>query len=167
MSKQMSAGVMIALRPVICQDIGFIIQKIIKDEYHKEFKNELIDSVYKFVIVQCENERNGEIEIGDILSSNINFKCEWSDYRQVCFPNEIGCNCCDNGFPVLLCKKKWCKHQECICNLNNNNINYWSSLYKYCICDSPYRRQYNNPETCRDTDSYDYNFFQKMLLKKN
>jgi hypothetical protein len=152
MSKQMSSGVMIALRPVICQDVGLRIQKIIKEEHHKVFRQELLDSVYRFVVRQCDDEINMKIF------------WEWIQYRELCFPNEIGCSCCDAGYPGVMCKKKWCKHQECICNLENNT-DYWSQNNKYCICDSPHRRQYNTPDKCRDCEGHDYEFFQKILLK--
>jgi hypothetical protein len=145
MSKQMSSGVMIALRPVICQDVGLRIQKIIKDEYHKEFRQELLERVYKHLINQCDKHSYSDIVV----------YWSWYEYRERCFPNEIGCNCCDGGYPEFNCKKEWSKNQKCICKIDKK-------IGHYCECDAPYRRQHETHMNCCDIESQDYEFFQKM-----
>ena len=169
MSKQMSSGVMIALRPVICQDVGLRIQNIIKDEYHKEFRQELLDSVYRYVVRNCDIRYK---LLKNYHPSNFgnNSYFKWINYRDICFPNEIGCVCCIRGYPKINCKKKWSFSQNCICEKNNISpdlIVYWPNNTN-CKCDAPYRRKHLlcNINTDHDIESQDYEFFQQILMKK-
>jgi hypothetical protein len=143
MSKQMSSGVMIALRPVICQDIGLKIQEMIRKQHHKEFRQELQERVYRYLINECD-----KYSWCDVYWS-------WIDHRERCFPNEIGCNCCEGGYPDINCKKDWSKNQKCICNVN-------TKIGHYCGCDAPYRRQHETDMNCCDIEEQDYEFFQNM-----
>tara|TARA_B110000259_G_scaffold164876_4_gene191286 strand:- start:4308 stop:4802 length:495 start_codon:yes stop_codon:yes gene_type:complete len=164
----MSSGVMIALRPVICEDIGLRIQKIIKDEYHKEFRQELLESVYGFVVRNCDIKYE---LLRNYHPSNFgkNSYFDWINYRNMCFPNEIGCVCCIRGYPKIDCNKKWSISQDCICKkkyISPELIVYWP-INTNCTCDAPYRRKklIPNINIDHDIESQDYEFFQKKLLE--
>lgn len=85
---------------------------------------------------------------------------EYYTYRNYCFPNEVGCNCCYGGIPtfslngVKICEKKWSKNQICKCNVDLING-------MFCICDVPYRRQSLDPNEMFDKNEQDYDFFKK------
>ena len=145
-------GVRVALRPAITDDIAWIIQRNLRKQLHESFKQEIQESVYKYIIKRC----NAAPEAPYNTPVHKHPYWRWTHYREVCFPNEIGCTCCMGGYPDTCCERKWAKHQECICSIDLANG-------YYCNCDSPHRRQYETVANCRDSEAPDYEFFQKRL----
>tara|TARA_Y100000389_G_C17051433_1_gene312958 strand:- start:85 stop:561 length:477 start_codon:yes stop_codon:yes gene_type:complete len=140
----------------LCADVALYIEEIcIKNEFEK-FKLELMDAAYKFVTRKCDyfydndNDRN----YLDAFVSESKYWL-WTKYREVCFPNELGCTCCLAGYPGVFCKKEWCKNQNCACDQNVQNY--------ACICDSPYRRHYETSQNCRDINQPDYEYFKIQI----
>ena len=147
----MAPGVEETLAPFLTDDVAWKISEIIRKENFEEFKLELMDAAYKFTIRKCDFNY---ISLQNDDDSDLFWS--WIDYREVCFPNELGCNCCNTSYPTVFCKRKWCKNQECICELNDDN--------DYCKCDCPYRRQYEPSQKSRDIEQPDYEYFQNQLI---
>ena len=153
MKRSMAPGVEETLASFLTNDVAWKISEIVRKENFEAFKLELMDAAYKFTIRKCDCHNYSEWGEGWGLGGPY---WSWIDYREACFPNELGCNCCDTSYPTVFCKKKWCKNQECICELNNEN--------DYCKCDCPYRRQHESSQKKRDKEQPDYEYFQNQLI---
>ena len=158
MKSCMAHGVKETLAPFLNDDVAWKISEIIRKENFDAFKLELMDAAYKFTVRKCDCYNNSEFGEGLGLEDPY---WMWIDYRETCFPNELGCNCCETTYPTAFCKKNWCKNQECICTLSDNvdDDNY------YCKCDRPYRRQNEKTQNERDAKQPDYEYFQNQLVQ--
>ena len=153
MKRSMAPGVEETLGPLLCNDVAWKISEMIRKENFDAFKLELMDAAYRFTIRRCDfyDGRVVEEEWGmeDPFWS-------WIDYREVCFPNELGCSCCDASYPTAFCRKEWCENQECICTLSDNV----DDNNHYCKCGCPNRRQDETSQIERDAEQPDYEYFQ-------
>lgn len=158
MKRSMAHGVEETLAPFLTDDVAWKISEIIRKENFEAFKLELMDAAYKFTIRKCDFYDYSEFGEGWGLEGPY---WSWIDYREVCFPNELGCKCCESTYPTAFCKKNWCEAQECICTLSENvdDDNY------YCKCDRPYRRQNETTQNQRDKEQPDYEYFQNQLVQ--
>ena len=161
MKRCMAHGVKETLAPFLTDDVAWKISEIIRKENFEAFKLELMDAAYKFFIRKCDyyyHENTGSYYPEYSTTHRGQDKYwQWIDFREICFPNELGCNCCDTTYPTVFCKKDWCKYQECVCELNNYN--------DYCNCDCPYRRQNESSQKKRDKEQPDYEYFQNQLVQ--
>jgi len=139
----------------LCTDIALYIEEISVNNEFNKFKLELMDAAYKFVIRKCDSFLNNDETYQNI---SVNKYWWWINYREVCFPNEAGCNCCLGGYPDIFCKMEWCKNQTCTCNQDIEDYT--------CECDSPYRRHQETSQNCRDINQPDYEYFKTKLFKK-
>ena len=128
----------------LCADVASYIEDMVRMMDFDAFKHELMDAAYKLVIRKCNPEE--ELEENEFW--------DWINYREVCFPNELGCICCLGSYPKVDCKKNWCKFQECICHNGQDAL---------CKCFRPYRRHYETSQNCRDVNQPDYEYFQNQL----
>ena len=156
MKRNLAAGVKEALCPVLCDDVAWKISEIIRKDEFEVFKQELIDSAYKFVVRKCDYYENFPRSIpGDWTDADIEY-WRWINYREVCYPNELGCKCCSTSYPSVFCEKEWCENQECMCP---------TPFIHACMCDSPYRRQHQTSQNERDPEQPDYGYFQNQLVQ--
>ena len=157
MKHNLAIGVKEALCTVLCDDVAWKIQEIIRKDEFEVFKQELIDTTYKFVVRKCDYYEDLEPfdQTQTDIPSSMDPYWQWINYREVCYPNELGCKCCVGAYPSVFCKKEWCKHQECICKPTEG---------QYCDCNSPYRRQYQTSQNERDPEQPDYEYFQNQLV---
>ena len=136
----------------LCADVASYIEDMVRMMDFDAFKHELMDAAYKLVIRKCDYfYHNG----GNDTSVNDSKFWKWIKYREICFPNELGCACCLAGYSGVFCKQKWSKHQNCVCKQDIPNY--------ICDCDSPYRRHYETSQNCRDVNQPDYEYFQNQL----
>tara|TARA_B100000401_G_scaffold420940_1_gene346792 strand:- start:202 stop:687 length:486 start_codon:yes stop_codon:yes gene_type:complete len=161
MKRSMAPGVEETLAPFLTNDVAWKISQMICKENFDAFKLELIDAVYKFTIRKCDYyyHDNSAISYTEYSVEPSDKYWQWINYREVCFPNELGCNCCPSSYPSVICKKKWCENQECICNDDDMRDDDYD-----CDCDCPYRRQQQTIQNKRDKDQPDYEYFQNQLV---
>tara|TARA_Y100000389_G_scaffold11222_1_gene10387 strand:+ start:1155 stop:1619 length:465 start_codon:yes stop_codon:yes gene_type:complete len=136
----------------LCADVALYIEEICVNNEFNKFKLELMDAAYKLVIRKCDYFYDNGENYPSVLVSKY---WQWTKYREVCFPNEVGCTCCLAGYPSVFCEKKWCKNQNCACNQDIQNY--------ACVCDSPYRRHYETSQNCRDINQPDYEYFKIQI----
>ena len=139
----------------LCDDVALYIEDMVRIMDFDAFKLDLMDAAYKFIIRKCDYFYVNDVNYRTINDSKF---WAWIKYREVCFPNELGCDCCLARYSGVFCKKNWCKNQNCVCNQDMPDYT--------CDCGSPYRRHDETSQNCRDVNQPDYEYFQNQLKTK-